>query len=464
MFIGRKTELQQLNALYKQNKFQCVIIYGRRRVGKTTLINEFIKDKDAVYFTGIESTAKDNLENFSRSIAALNNPNTDSSPLYKDFRSALIEIDALAQNRKIVLVIDEYPYLARSYRPISSLLQELIDTRFKNKANLFIILCGSSMSFMEKQVLGYQSPLYGRRTAQFHIKPFTFYEAAAYYRNFNNEDLAVIYGITGGIPLYMSFISDNLSLKDNIINTFLTPSGYMYEEPFNLLNQELREPAMYNAIIRAVATGSSRISEIAFKVGIENAAATSYIDKLIELGIIEKEVPAGTAGKSRKSIYGIKDGMFRFWYKFIPENNILIQRNMPEAAWANIQPRINEYMGKVFENICADYLLENYINLPVQFQTLGRWWGNNPKLKREEEIDIVAASNDKAILCECKWRNETTDKDVLETLLERRKLLPWFNECYYYIFSKSGSTAACQQLAKEDDKIKLVTYSDMIQI
>lgn len=462
MFIGRKTELQQLNTLYKQDKFQCVIIYGRRRVGKTTLINEFIKDKDAVYFTGIESTAKDNLENFSRSIAALNNANTDNAPVYKDFRSALIDIDALAQNRKIILVIDEYPYLARSYRPISSLLQELIDTKFKNNANLFIILCGSSMSFMEKQVLGYQSPLYGRRTAQFHIRPFTFYEAAAYYKNFSNEDLAVIYGITGGIPLYMSFITDTLSLKDNIINTFLTPSGYMYEEPFNLLNQELREPAMYNAIIRAVATGSSRISEIASKVGIENAAATSYIDKLIELGIIEKEVPAGTAGKSRKSIYGIKDGMFRFWYKFIPENNILVQRNMPEAAWTNIQPHINEYMGKVFENICADYLLENYTNLPVQFQNFGRWWGNNPKMKREEEIDIVAANNDKAILCECKWRNEKTDKDVLETLLERRKLLPWFNECYYYIFSKSGFTAACQQLANENDKVKLITYKDMI--
>lgn len=462
MFIGRKTELQQLNTLYKQDNFQCVIIYGRRRVGKTTLINEFIKDKDAVYFTGIESTAKDNLENFSRSIAALNNANTDNAPVYKDFRSALIDIDALAQNRKIVLVIDEYPYLARSYRPISSLLQELIDTKFKNNANLFIILCGSSMSFMEKQVLGYQSPLYGRRTAQFHIRPFTFYEAAAYYKNFSNEDLAVVYGITGGIPLYMSFITDTLSLKDNIINTFLTPSGYMYEEPFNLLNQELREPAMYNAIIRAVATGSSRISEIASKVGIENAAATSYIGKLIELGIIEKEIPAGTAGKSRKSIYGIKDGMFRFWYKFIPENNILVQRNMPEAAWTNIQPHINEYMGKVFENICADYLLENYTNLPVQFQNFGRWWGNNPKMKREEEIDIVAANNDKAILCECKWRNEKTDKDVLETLLERRKLLPWFNECYYYIFSKSGFTAACQQLANENDKVKLVTYKDMI--
>lgn len=119
-------------------------------------------------------------------------------------------------------------------------------------------------------------------------------------------------------------------------------------------------------------------------------------------------------------------------------------------------------MGKVFENICADYLLENYTNLPVQFQNFGRWWGNNPKMKREEEIDIVAANNDKAILCKCKWRNEKTDKDVLETLLERRKLLPWFNECYYYIFSKSGFTASCQQLANENDKVKLITYKDMI--
>lgn len=462
MFIGRNAELQQLNNLYKQNKFQCVIIYGRRRVGKTTLINEFIKDKEAIYFTSIESTAKDNLENFSKSIAALSNTNTDNAPIYKDFGSALEAVNNISLNRKLILVIDEYPYLARSYRPISSVLQELIDNKLKDNANLFIILCGSSMSFMEKQVLGYQSPLYGRRTAQFHIKPFTFYEAAAYYKNFSPEDLAIAYGVTGGIPLYMSFIDDQLSIKDNIINTFLTASGYMYEEPFNLLNQELREPALYNAIIRAVATGSSRISEIASKACIENATATNYIEKLIELGIIEKETPAGAPSKSRKTIYSIKDGMFCFWYKFIPDNNVLIQRNMPEKAWDNIEPRINEYMGKVFENICADYLVENYINLPIQFQQMGRWWGTNPKLKREEEIDIVAFNDRAAIICECKWRNEQTDKHVLETLLERRKLLTWFENCYCYIFSKSGFSDACLKLASTNDKIKLISYKDML--
>ena len=408
MFIGRNSELQQLNTLYKQDKFQCVIIWGRRRVGKTTLINEFCKDKTAIYFTGIESTAKDNLENFSKSIAAINGSN-DNAPVFKDFRSALININELAQKKKIILIIDEYPYLARSYKPISSVLQELIDNTLKANPNLFIILCGSSMSFMEKQVLGYQSPLYGRRTAQFHIKPFNFYEVASYYKNFSPEDIAAVYGITGGIPLYMSFINDRLSLKENIINNFLTPSGYMYEEPNNLLNQELREPAIYNAIIRAVATGSSKISEIASKVGIDNAKASNYIDKLIELGIIEKETPAGAPKNSRKTIYGIKDGMFRFWYKFIPQNNVLIQRGKAETAWQNIEPQFSDYMGKVFENICADYLWENYESLPVSYQQIGRWWGANPKLKREEEIDIVAYADNKAILCECKWRNEKTE-------------------------------------------------------
>lgn len=460
MFIGRHTELLQLNNLYKQNKFQCVIIWGRRRVGKTTLINEFIKDKKAIYFTGIESTAKDNLENFSKSIAALSG-SSNNAPVYKDFRSVFEAINELSQTQKVILVIDEYPYLARSYRPISSILQELIDNKFKNNPNLFIILCGSSMSFMEKQVLGYQSPLYGRRTAQFHIKPFNFYEAASYYQNFSPEDLAAVYGITGGIPLYMSFISDTLSLKDNIINNFLTPSGYMYEEPNNLLNQELREPAVYNAIIRAVATGSSKISEISSKVGIENAKASNYIDKLIELGIIEKETPAGAPKNSRKTIYSIKDGMFRFWYKFIPQNNVLIQRGKAENAWQNIEPYFNDYMGKVFENICADYLWENYENLPISYQQIGRWWGTNPKLKREEEIDIVAYADNKAILCECKWRNEKTDKNILETLLERRKLLTHFDECYYYVFSKSGFTKTCVELSKLNKNIFLIKFFNM---
>ena len=461
MFIGREAELQQLNDLYQISKFQCVIIWGRRRVGKTTLINEFIKDKQTIYFTATESTAKDNLESFSQAIALLQKQDPATAPIYKNFEQALLSINKLAQNDKLVLVIDEYPYLAKAHKSISSILQKLIDTQLKNNPQLFIILCGSSMSFMEHQVLGYQSPLYGRRTAQLEIKPFNFYEFKAYYKNFSAENLAIVYGITGGIPQYMQFFADNLSLKDNIINIFLKSSGYLYEEPENLLKQEMREPATYNAIIRAIATGASKSSEIASKVGLETSTLANYIDKLLELDLVEKETPIGSKS-NRKTIYSIKDTMFTFWYRFIPTNNILIQRNRGEYAWKNIEPQISHYMGHIFEKICTDYLWQIYENLPVLYQQIGRWWGTNPKLKRQEEIDIVATDEVNAIVCECKWRNEQVEFSVIQTLLDRAKLLPYQNY-YYYIFSKTGFSEQCLKYANEQTNIKLITYQDILQ-
>lgn len=461
MFIGREAELQQLNDLYKTNKFQCVIIWGRRRVGKTTLINEFIKDKTAIYFTATESTAKDNLESFSQAIAFMQNQSLNNIPFYQSFEQALQAVYQLAQKQQIVLVIDEYPYLAKSYKPISSILQKLIDTQFKNNSKLFIILCGSSMSFMERQVLGYQSPLYGRRTAQLEIKPFNFYEYKAYYKNFSAEELAIVYGITGGIPQYMTFFNDQLSLKANIINNFLKPGGYLYEEPENLLKQEMREPAAYNAIIKAIAGGASKNNEIASKVGMETSALTNYIEKLLELDLIEKEAPIG-AKSSRKTIYSIKDTMFSFWYRFIPANNILIQRNRGEFAWKNIEPQLNHFMGHIFEEICADYLWQTYETLPVFFQQIGRWWGTNPKLKRQEEIDIVATDETNAIVAECKWRNEKVEQSVIQTLMDRAQLLPYQNY-YYYVFSKSGFTSQCQDYAKNKKNIKLLSYQEILK-
>lgn len=461
MFIGRKAELQQLNELYQTEQFQCVIIWGRRRVGKTTLINEFIKNKPAIYFTATESTAKDNLESFSQSIAFLQSKALDNIPLYQSFEQALQAVYQLSQEQQIVLVIDEYPYLAKSYKPISSILQKLIDTQFKANSKLFIILCGSSMSFMERQVLGYQSPLYGRRTAQLEIKPFNFYECKAYYQNFSAEDLAIVYGITDGIPQYMTFFNDKLSLKTNIINNFLRPGGYLYEEPENLLKQEMREPAAYNAIIKAIAGGASKNNEIASKVGLESSALTNYLEKLIELDIIEKETPIGEKG-SRKTIYHIKDTMFSFWYRFIPNNNILIQRNRGEYAWKNIESQLNHYMGHIFEKICADYLWQTYEALPVFFQQIGRWWGSNSKLKRQEEIDILATDETKAIACECQWRNELVEFNVLQTLLDRTQLLP-YQSYYCYIFSKSGFTQQCQVYAKEHENIRLISYQDILE-
>lgn len=457
MFIGRENEICSLEELYASNKFQCVIIWGRRRVGKTTLINEFVKNKETIFFTGLDSTEKENLIAFSLALAEQEGLDEEEAVIYDSFIKLFNTIERKSREQRLVLVLDEYPYLAKAYPGISSLLQQLIDSKL-NKGKLFLILCGSSMSFMEHQVLGYQSPLYGRRTAQYKLAPFNFYDARKFYSDFSKENLAVAFGITGGIPLYMSFLKDGLSMESNIKNCFLSTKGVMYEETTNLLNQELRTPAIYNAIIGAIANGCSKNSEIANRVGLDRTALTNYLDKLIELGLVEKQSPIGNAS-TRKTIYELSDTMFKFWYMFIPILRAQIERNRSDLAWQYVEKNMSAYMGHVFEKICVDYLWQNIDDLPFQFQQIGRWWGNNPILKKEEEIDILAISGNNAIICECKWRNELTDVDVLQTLERRALLLNYANQ-YLYVFSKSGFKQEAVVYAKNKN-IKLINFKDM---
>lgn len=309
MFIGRDRELTTLNKLYKSNKFEFVVIYGRRRVGKTALINRFIENKNAIYFMGVESNAKQNLENFSKSIIEYTT-GIETETAFLSFQSALEHIFKLSEKERIILAIDEYPYVARSSKSLASTLQLLID-KYKDNSKLMLILCGSSMSYMEDHVLAYKAPLYGRRTAQMKILPFDFDETCRYFENFSDEDKALIYGIVGGTPQYLLQMNDELSVVDNIKNTYLNSTSALFEEPENLLKQEVREPALYNAIITAIATGASRMSEISGKVGEDTNVCSTYIKNLISLGIIQKETPYGEKA-SRKSVYSIEDNMFRF--------------------------------------------------------------------------------------------------------------------------------------------------------
>ena len=251
MFVGRQRELNKLESMYSSAQFELAVFYGRRRVGKTTLINEFCRDKETIFFVASEATGQENLKQFSKAVFQTVNPNAPS-PSFSSYDELLTYIDGICMERRLILVIDEYPYLASSYKAISSLLQAHIDHSWQN-SQLFLILCGSSMSFMEHQVLGYQSPLYGRRTAQFKIHPFTFFETRAMCPSFSSEEQAILYGITGGIPEYISRISSKLTLDENIVELFFTESGRLYEEPSNLLKQELRDPSTYNSVIGAIA-------------------------------------------------------------------------------------------------------------------------------------------------------------------------------------------------------------------
>ena len=461
MFIGRERELATLNKLYKSNKFEFTVIYGRRRVGKTALINQFIEGKNAIYFMGVESNAKQNLENFSKSIIEYNT-GIETETSFLSFQAALEYVFKLYEKERLILAIDEYPYVARSSKSLASTLQLLID-KYKDRSKLMLILCGSSMSYMEDHVLAYKAPLYGRRTAQMKILPFDFDETCHYFKNFSDEDKALIYGIVGGTPQYLLQMNDELSVEDNIKNTYLNPTSALFEEPENLLKQEVREPALYNAIITAIATGASRMSEISSKVGEDTNICSAYVKNLVSLGIIQKETPYGEKA-SRKSVYSIEDNMFRFWYRFIPENNSIIARGAADLAYKRIEPFLSDYMGKVFEDICKQYLWKLLLSgkCPIEFSSLGRWWGNDPIEKSQAEIDILAEQDkNTALFGECKWTNEKVDLGVLETLVKRSELFS-YKKMHYYLFAKSGFTKGCVDKANEMGNVTLVGYIDIV--
>lgn len=465
MFVGRKKELASLEQHYQSNEFQFAVIYGRRRIGKTALINEFLKDKKAIYFTAIEENAEDNLARLSNAIRHFVNPNLEDDSPFASFEKAFAEIAQLAQKERVILVIDEYPYLAQAYPAISSMLQSYIDHQY-SKTNTFLILCGSSMSFMEYQVLGYKSPLYGRRTCQYKIKPFTQKEAEQLYPNYSKLETFEINSIMGGIPKYLRLVSDKKSVIYNVKQTFLNTDSILFEEPNNLLKQELRDPATYNSIINAIASGASQLSKIATKTGMASGAVTKYLKNLMSLGIISKKLPVTEIDKpkSRNTIYVISDGMFRFWYTFISKNVSLIEAGYPDPVAEQVEKGLSHFLGPSFEQLSQafmwDHLMDKAI-LPEPFRQLGYWWGTDPQKKEKVEIDVVGISidNSAGFFGECKWKNEPISQAVLEKLIHRSNLFKYPKK-YYYLFSKSGFTDSCKELAKEVD-CHLITFDEM---
>ena len=461
MFYCRDNELRDMNRRYIRGDFECLIVYGRRRVGKTALINEFCKNKPTVFFSALNASAKENLEALSKAIYEKDHPGMDSAPVFQSFEAALDQITHIAEKERLVFVIDEYPYLAKANKSISSRLQHIIDHKWKN-SQLYLILCGSSMSFMEYQVLGYESPLYGRRTGQYKIQALTYKEMTAFNPTLTNEQQSLVYGITGGIPHYVNkldvFDDVDEALKENLFNT----SSYLFEEPENLLNQELREPAIYNSVITAIAGGASRSNEISTKVGIESAICAKYLKVLLDLGIIKKETPL-TEKPGKKTIYTIGDNFFRFWYRFVPQNTSSISAGRIEQIYAPVIKRhLSDYMGLVFEQMCREYLLRYATDLPIILSDIGQWWGTDPKVKKEVQIDIVGSpvEGDEYIIGSCKYRGDPIGVDELELIRHYADVFGKGKKYHFYIFSKSGFTKGLQELG-DMGEVKLVTLDDM---
>lgn len=462
-FYCREDELRKLNKRYEGDKFECVIIYGRRRVGKTALINEFCKDKPTVFFSALNTTGKENLEALSKSIMAFERPNMESAPEFRSYDAALEELTALSKDKRVVFVIDEYPYLAKAKPAISAMLQHSIDHKW-TESKMFLILCGSSMSFMENQVLGKESPLYGRRTAQFKIAPLDYKETAVFHPDLSDEDNALIYGITGGVPHYINKLDVRDNVDDALLENLFDRSSYLYEEPGNLLKQELREPAIYNAIIKAIAEGASRLNDITMKIGEETSVVSKYLKTLIDLGVVKKETPV-TEKSGRKTIYMIADNFFRFWYRFVPANMSAIDSGRIAKTYPHaVKQYLPNYMGLIFEKMCQDYLLYYAENLPIELNEIGQWWGTDLKQKKQIQIDIVGTpvEGKDYIIGSCKYRNEKIGVDELELIREYASVFGHGSNYHYFIFSKGGFTEGLLQ-AQERGEVRLITLADLFE-
>lgn len=461
MFVGRERELKKLERMYQSGKLEVAIIYGRRRVGKTTLINEFCRNKRTVFFAAQENSAGQNLETLSRAISEAMTGESAVNAVYRSFTDAFIKIGEMSKYERLIWVIDEYPYLAQADRGISSLLQNFLDHQLKG-TKLFLILCGSSMSFMEKQVLGYQSPLYGRRTAQFRILPFDYLDTGKWFPDYSCEERALIYGITGGVPMYLEQFSPDLSIKENLLENLFDRNAVLFEEPSNLLKQELREPAVYNAVVTAIASGKTKLSEIASTVGIETGLCSKYIANLIALGIVKRETPV-TDPNSKRPVYLIEDQFFRFWYTFVPPNISAVQSGRMEKSYpTTVESRLSDYMGLTFEKMCREYILYYDDRLPFSIGAAGQWWGGNPKTHKQAQIDIVvtSAEDDSGIIGSCKFRESPVAENELRLMEEYADAMGHFGQRYYYLFSKSGFTESLKNREKEG-RIRLIALKDM---
>jgi len=461
MFIGRESELNLLEKQYSDNRFNLFIVYGRRRVGKTTLLKRFCENKASIFFVGEENNDKLSLQGFSKAVFEHYHLSTTLDS-FGDWEKAFSFIAEKAVDQQLVLVLDEFPFIARANLSLASLLQNLIDHKLK-KTKLFLILCGSSMSFMEKEVLSYKSPLYGRRTGSILVKPFGFYNSAKFFPEYSTKECFKSYAILGGMPQYLESFNPRQPLAENIKEQLLRKGSLLYNEPRFFTMQAFRNPAIYNSIIETAANGYTRLNEIASKIGEKPDKTAKYMASLLDLKIIERIQPVGRAKKSRKSIYRIKDHFFRFYYRFITKHYSLLEQEMIDHVYQRfISPRLNDFFSQSYEEVCREYLiLENKaLKLPFVFNEIGSWWGNNPVKKREEEIDILAIDDRQCIVGECKWRNKKTGLDVFKRLVEKSRLLP-YNKTYFYLFSKSGFEEDLLKEASVNECLTLVDFQEM---
>ena len=428
-----------------------------------------IKDKNAIYFVAREADGAVNLNGFSSDVYSVTAKELAKNSFFPDWEKALSAVLELPDTgAKKLLIIDEFPYMCRGNPSIPSIIQVLWDEKLKDQ-NVMIVLCGSAMSFIEKKLLSEKNPLYGRATGVYKMKELPYDDAIKFFPHYSDENKMLAYAVLGGIPHYLRQFELELSLKENIIKHVLTKGCVLYSEVEFLIRQELREPALYNTIVEAVALGNTKLNDIYTKIGLDKSKISVYLRNLMELEILEREFSVTSGLKeqaiSTRGLYRITDNYFRFWFRFVFPHLSDLEAGDADGVFEHfVFPQLNDFTSPVFEIVSREYLrkLSRKNSLGFRAAKLGRWWG---KLgNAQEEVDVVAidAASKHYVLGECKFRNVPMDIGDLESLKKKARFVNQSAKVQYALFSKSGFSEDLTAEAGYDEYLSLYSLSDIL--
>jgi AAA+ ATPase superfamily predicted ATPase len=469
-FIGRQSELASLETEYARDG-GFAVIYGRRRVGKTTLIKEFIKKKTAFYFLATEEIESQAMKRFSGVVARTTGNAILQNVVFSDWMDLFRVVTDYQPSEKKVIVIDEFPYLVKTNPAFPSILQNAWDEIMKG-SNVMLILCGSLIGMMQKHALSYESPLYGRRTAQIRLMPLTFPSIYAAQRT-TFEKAVEQYAVTGGVPKYLEFFKSDENLLEQIKAVVLSKNGFLYEEPSFLLKDEIQSATNYFSIIKAIADGNHKLGKIAGALGLESSALTPYLSTLGDLGFIIKDTPLTEKNpeKSRKGLYFISDNFIRFWFRYVyPYKGELELDNTQIVLDEMDKDFIQKFVAFSYEDICKSIFAELCKEQEIAFtpSRIASYWLNDSD--NDTQIDVAAVDHQHKLLFagECKYHTKPVDAPVYFALEEKVRSSAEIQSVFkgyrilYGIFSKSGFTPRMMEQSRDNPNLFLINEDRVV--
>ena len=427
-FVNRHDELEALNRLLGEKRAALVLLYGRRRVGKTRLVQEFMKGKRGLYFYVPNAEEKTILAEFSRVV---------ENEFFEGFRfvnfGSFMEYLAKKCEDEFIVAVDEFQRLT-NVDGAMSILQKYWDEKL-SKARCFLILSGSSAGAIRRVALSGDAPLYGRRTATLKIEPLKYLDLFKWFRKYSAEELVKIYGSFGGTPAYLEHVDENLSVEENIVEKILSKRSPLHDEPEMLLMEEIRAPQRYMDILSVIALGKNTISEIADATGLSRENATTYLKTLEILDLIERVTPV-TEPEAKRGLYKVKDPFFSFWFGFVRPNKRQLELGLENNVWEGVRGEFNRHLGRIFEEVCREVLIEMTKRklLPMRIEKIGKWW------RKETEIDLLSLErkDKKALAVEAKWAHIDYQeaKRLLSELAIKAQQIHDVKECIIGIIAK----------------------------